>query len=350
MEQSNLMRTDLIDEATEVVQHRTKKEKDTLHETPGIQMNEERKGRVHITHIETDASGAEAIGKKPGTYITLSVPTLTAEDNDGFIELEQQFISSLHDIHQNISLSSHSKILIIGLGNRTITPDAIGPLAIDRFHEEMFTLPIEFGHLVFYAPGVTGQTGLETGEFVKAIAERVKPDLILVIDALAARNQDRLCKTVQITNTGIHPGSGVGNSRNEISFESLGVPVTAIGVPMVVDAPVLVVDAIETVFKVISNQISESSRPSSALSVGPWLKSSEEPVNVEAIKPIFGEWAGWSSNEIRGLLQEVLPPHHQQLFVTPKETDAWVIRHAELIQTSVLKWLQDDVFFSSTSH
>ena len=349
MDQRNLMRTDLIDEATEVVQHRTEKEKDTLYETPGIQMNEERKGRVHITHIETDASGAETIGKKAGTYITLSVPTLTAEDNEGFKELEQQFILSLQDIHQQIKLSPQSKILVIGLGNRTITPDAIGPLAIDLFHEEMFTMPIEFGHLVFYAPGVTGQTGLETGEFVKAIAERVQPDLILVIDALAARNQDRLCKTVQITNTGIHPGSGVGNSRNEISFESLGVPVTAIGVPMVVDAPVLIVDAIETVFKVISSQISETSSPSSALSVGPWLRSSDEPINVEAIKPIFGEWSGWSTNEIRGLLQEVLPPHHQQLFVTPKETDAWVMRHAELIQTSVLKWLQDDVF-SSTTH
>ena len=347
MEQRNLMRTDLIDEATEVVQHRTKKEKDTLHETPGIKMNEERRGRVHITHIETDASGAESIGKKAGTYITLNVPTLTAEDNEGFKELEQQFISSLQDIHQQVNLSPQSKVLVVGLGNRTITPDAIGPLAIDRFHEEMFTLPIEFGHLVFYAPGVTGQTGLETGEFVKAIAERVKPDLILVIDALAARNQDRLCKTVQITNTGIHPGSGVGNTRNEISFESLGVPVTAIGVPMVVDAPVLIVEAIETVFKVISNQISESSKPSSALSIGPWLRSADEPVNVEAIKPIFGEWAGWSSNEIRGLLEEVLPPHHQQLFVTPKETDAWVLRHAELIQTSVIKWLQDDVFSST---
>jgi len=340
------MRTDLIDETTEVVQHRTKKEKDTLYDTPGIQMNEERKGRVHITHIETDADGAATIGKKEGTYITLTVPTLTAEDEEGFTELEEHLIASLQDIHKQLALTPQSKILIIGLGNRTITPDAIGPLAIDRFHEEMFTVPIEFGHIVFYAPGVTGQTGLETGEFVKAISQRVQPDLILVIDALAARNQDRLCKTIQITNTGIHPGSGVGNSRNEISFESLGVPVTAIGVPMVVDAPVLIVEAIQTVFKVISSKIGETKKPSSALSVGTWLRSSEEPVDVEAIKPIFGEWSGWSSGEIRGLLQEVLPPHHQQLFVTPKETDAWVMRHADLIQTSILTWLQDDVFGS----
>jgi len=346
MENQNLMRTDLIDETTEVVQHRTKKEKDTLYDTPGIQMNEERKGRVHITHIETDADGAATIGKKEGTYITLTVPTLTAEDEEGFTELEEHLIASLQDIHKQLALTPQSKILIIGLGNRTITPDAIGPLAIDRFHEEMFTVPIEFGHIVFYAPGVTGQTGLETGEFVKAISQRVQPDLILVIDALAARNQDRLCKTIQITNTGIHPGSGVGNSRNEISFESLGVPVTAIGVPMVVDAPVLIVEAIQTVFKVISSKIGETKKPSSALSVGTWLRSSEEPVDVEAIKPIFGEWSGWSSGEIRGLLQEVLPPHHQQLFVTPKETDAWVMRHADLIQTSILTWLQDDVFGS----
>ncbi|MGE6488372.1 GPR endopeptidase [Paenisporosarcina sp. NPDC076898] len=347
MELRNLMRTDLIDEATEVVQHRTEKEKDTLYETPGIQMNEERKGRVHITHIETDEEGATSIGKKAGTYITLSVPTLTAEDDEGFKELEQQFIQSLEDIHKQLNFTAQSKVLIIGLGNRTITPDAIGPLAIDRFHEEMFHFPFETGQVVFYAPGVTGQTGLETGEFVKAIAEHVKPDLILIIDALAARNQDRLCKTIQLTNTGIHPGSGVGNARSEISHESLGVPVTAIGVPMVVDAPVLVVDAIETVFKVISAQIGETTKPSSALSVGSWLRSTDEPVNVEAIKPIFGEWAGWSSDEIRALLQEVLPPHHQQLFVTPKETDTWVVRHADMIQAGVMKWLQEDIFSSN---
>lgn len=347
MELRNLMRTDLIDEATDVVQHRTEKEKDTLYETPGIQMNEERKGRVLITHIETDPNGAASIGKKAGTYITLSVPTLTADDEDGFSELEQQFIQSLEEIHKPLNFTAQSKVLVIGLGNRTITPDAIGPLAIDRFHEEMFHFPFENGQVVFYAPGVTGQTGLETGEFVKAITEHVKPDLVLVIDALAARNQDRLCKTIQLTNTGIHPGSGVGNARNEISFETLGVPVTAIGVPMVVDAPVLVVDAIETVFKVISNQIGETSKPSSALSVGSWLRSTDEPVNVEAIKPIFGEWSGWSTDEIRALLQEVLPPHHQQLFVTPKETDTWVVRHADMIQSSVIKWLQDDVFSSN---
>ncbi|MBU0904403.1 MAG: GPR endopeptidase [Planococcaceae bacterium] len=348
MNPQSLLRTDLIDEATEVVQHRTKKEKDTLYETPGIEMNEERKGRVHITEVKTDPEGAASIGKKAGTYITLSVPTLSAEDEEGFKELEQQFVSSLQDIHEELNLTADSKILIIGLGNRTITPDAIGPFAIDRFHEDMFTMPFEHGQVVVYAPGVTGQTGLETSEFVRAMAEHVKPNLIIVIDALAARNQDRLCKTIQITNTGIHPGSGVGNARSEISFESLGVPVTAIGVPMVVDAPVLVVDAIETVFKVISSQIGAANNPSSALSIGSWLRSTDVPIDVEAIKPIFGEWSGWSSEEIRALLQEVLPPQHQQLFVTPKESDSWVVKHADLIQVSVSKWLQGKVFSSIT--
>jgi spore protease len=348
MNQPNLLRTDLLDEATEVVQHRTKKEKDTLYETPGIEMNEERLGRVLITHIKTDAQGASTIGKKEGTYITLSVPTLTADDEDGFNELEEQFVHSLQDIHDELNLTTSSKILIIGLGNRTITPDAIGPFAIDRFHEAMFSMPFEHGSVILYAPGVTGQTGLETSEFVKAMSEHVKPDLILVIDALAARNQDRLCKTIQITNTGIHPGSGVGNARSEISFDSLGIPVTAIGVPMVVDAPVLVVEAIETVFKVISSQIAAANNPSSALSIGSWLRSTDVPINVEAIKPIFGEWTGWSSEEIRALLQEVLPPQHQQLFVTPKESDSWVVKYAELIHISVSKWLQGKVFSSIT--
>ena len=124
----------------------------------------------------------------------------------------------------------------------------------------------EDGSEVFvYAPGVTIQTGLETADFVKAVAAEIKPDLLIVIDALAARDSSRLCRTIQLTNTGIHPGSGVGNSRKEVSEETMGMPVIAIGIPTVVDGPVLIADAINTMFGYIASKISEKDNPSSRL-------------------------------------------------------------------------------------
>ena len=150
-------------------------------------------------------------------------------------------------MHDALSWQEDDKILIVGLGNRTITPDAIGPYLIDHLH----SLDVINEKFVMYAPGVTGQTGYETGEFVVAIAERLQPKLIIVVDALATRASNRLCKTIQLTDTGIHPGSGVGNQRQEISYEMLGIPVTAIGIPTVVDAPVLIADAVETMSRSI---------------------------------------------------------------------------------------------------
>ncbi|RKJ15394.1 GPR endopeptidase, partial [Butyricicoccus sp. 1XD8-22] len=115
-----------------------------------------------------------------------------------------------------------SKVLVIGLGNKTITPDAVGPFAIDAIQSQHSDNPND--HFIMYAPGVTGQTGFETSDFIHALVEKINPALVLVIDALATRGSSRLCKTIQITNTGIHPGSGVGNQRTEVSKEVFGVP------------------------------------------------------------------------------------------------------------------------------
>ena len=168
----------------------------------------------------------------------------------------------------------------------------------------------EDGSEVFvYAPGVTIQTGLETADFVKAVAGEIKPDVLIVIDALAARNSSRLCRTIQLTNTGIHPGSGVGNSRKEISEDTLGLPVIAIGIPTVVDGPVLIADAIDTMFGYIASKINEKDNPSSRLSVTPWLHTENKDADRSNLLPIFGDWASWPHEDRIQLFEEVLTNH-----------------------------------------
>lgn len=337
--ETNWYRTDLIDETEEMVQHRTKQEKEKLDESSGIDFSEKRQGRVQITEIKVDEKGAKAIKKKSGTYITLSVPALTAHDQDGFESLEKVFIDKLNSIHEHLNLSSKSTILIIGLGNRTITPDAVGPYTIERLHEEVPAFLEREGRMIVYAPGVTGQTGYETSEFVYALSEGIKPDLILVIDALAARSSTRLCRTIQLTDTGIHPGSGVGNTRKEVSKEVMGVPVTAIGVPTVVDGPVMISDALETVFKFLASKIEEANTPSSRLSVTPWLHNTEKEADRTPLKPIFGELSQWSKEEKLQLFEEVLSGNEQRIFVTPKDTDQWIFNYANLISSGITKWM-----------
>lgn len=334
MQNFNWQRTDLIDESEEVVLHQTKEQKDTLKESSGIQIEDINAGRVKITDVLVDAEGEKQIGKKKGKYITLSVPTLTLEDQDGFEQLEKELLAYFKKMHKSMSWKEDDKILIIGLGNRTITPDAIGPYLIDHLH----SLDVIDEKFVMYAPGVTGQTGYETGEFVAALAERLKPKLIIVVDALATKASDRLCKTIQLTDTGIHPGSGVGNQRKEISYEMLGIPVTAIGIPTVVDAPVLIADAVEVMLRSIAARVSERSKPSSKLSLSSWQPDINKELDMSLVQPIFGEWATWSKEERQQLFAETFAGSHTQLMVTPKEADYWVDKYAKLVSSMLMKW------------
>lgn len=334
MQNFNWQRTDLIDESEEVVLHQTKEQKEKLEESSGVQIEDRNAGRVKITDVVVNAEGEQKIGKKKGQYITLSVPTLTLEDRDGFEQLEKELLMNFKKMHESMTWKEDDKILIIGLGNRTITPDAIGPYLIDHLH----SLDVIDEKFVMYAPGVTGQTGYETGEFVAAIAERLKPKLIIVVDALATRASDRLCKTIQLTNTGIHPGSGVGNKRKEISYEMLGIPVTAIGIPTVVDAPVLIADAVEVMLRSIAARVSERSKPSSKLSLSSWQPDINKELDMSLVQPIFGEWATWSKEERQQLFAETFEGSHTQLMVTPKEADYWIDNYAKLLSSMLMNW------------
>ncbi len=333
-------RTDLLVESEEMVRHQTEEEKDALEEKKGIIFNESIHGQVKLTEVIVDEIGEKRIGKKKGNYITLTAPRLTPNDDENMKELSTLLIEKLEAIIQKHQQTSESKILFMGLGNREVTPDAVGPLTMDRLRDVVPHYFTEDGGEVFvYAPGVTIQTGLETADFIHAVVSEVQPDLLIVVDALAARDSSRLCKTIQLTDTGIHPGSGVGNNRKEVSEETLGVPVIAIGIPTVVDGPVLIADAIDTMFGYIASKIDEEKSPSSRLSVTPWLRAENQDIDRSVLKPIFGDWAEWPHEERVQLFEEVLTNHELSTFISPKEIDAWVSVYADHLADALSNWV-----------
>lgn len=191
-------------------------------------------------------NGQEALGKPIGTYYTAEISAVLRRESETFIDT----VTTLSQLIKELigEISSDSCTLVVGLGNRDITPDVIGPLCaesvlVTRHLKEH--APKDFAFLspvAAISPGVLGTTGIESADYIKWVCDNLKPERVIVVDALAARNLNRLCSTVQITDTGITPGSGVGNSRSAINKDVLGLPVVAIGVPTVVDIRSLLAD------------------------------------------------------------------------------------------------------------
>ena len=212
--------------------------------------DEENEIRVTKVIIETK-NGAKAMGKPMGTYVTLEAPGMVEPEENYHQEISSELSRQLKDIIPNVD--KEQSVLIVGLGNRDVTADALGPNVADNLLITRHVVK-EYGKAAYnksrmnmvssIVPGVMAKTGMESAEIIKGVVEQTKPTVIIVVDALAARSTKRLNRTIQITNTGIHPGSGVGNHRNALTQESLQVPVIAIGVPTVVDAATIVNDAL----------------------------------------------------------------------------------------------------------
>lgn len=213
--------------------------------------NEESEIKVTRVMIKTK-NGAKAMGKPIGAYITLEAPAMVLPDEDYHKEISRELAGQLKQIIPG--MEDEISVLVVGLGNRDVTADALGPNVVDNLTITRHMVK-EFGRAAYnkpkvhmvsgLVPGVMAKTGMESAEIIKGVVEKTKPQVVIVVDALAARSTKRLNRTIQITNTGIHPGSGVGNHRNSITEESLSVPVIAIGVPTVVDAATIVSDALE---------------------------------------------------------------------------------------------------------
>lgn len=266
--------------------------------------DEEKEIRVTKVMIETE-NGAKVMGKPVGQYITLEAPGLSVADegyHQGVAEKAGWYLRQLMDCKKD------KKVLVVGLGNRKVAPDALGPYVIDKLKVTRHIMK-EYGKYAVgdekmmisaMEPGVMGKTGMETVEILRGIVKETKPDCIVAIDALAARNSKRLNRTIQIANTGIHPGSGIGNQRNVINKKTVGVPVYAIGVPTVVDAATIVNDALENLLEL--------------------LETSE---TLRAVGTILQSYSGVEKYQ---LVQEVLSPNLNGMFVTPKDIDDTIQR------------------------
>lgn len=244
------VRTDLALEARENL-------KETDEDIRGIRVEEDydEEKDIRVTRVIVDTkNGAKAINKPMGNYITIEAPGMLEPDEDYHREISECLAGQLRGIIPK--LEEEQSILIVGLGNREVTADALGPHVVDNLYITRHVVR-EYGKAAYNCskmhmissiePGVMAKTGMETAEIVKGVIGQTKPDVLIVIDALAARSTKRLNRTIQITDTGIHPGSGVGNHRDALTQESLGITVIAVGIPTVVDAATIVADALENV-------------------------------------------------------------------------------------------------------
>lgn len=274
--------------------------------------DEEKEIKITTVKIETE-NGAKTMGKPVGTYLTLEAPNLAAGDEGYHREISETLAGFLAEYMQDENKGKGQRdqysVLVVGLGNREVTPDALGPYVVDQLNITRHIVQ-EYGRYAMegedgrsvsaVVPGVMAQTGMETAEIIKGIVGETSPDLIMVIDALAARSTKRLNRTIQISDAGIHPGAGVGNHRSAITKDTMGIPVIAIGVPTVVDAATIVNDTME-------NFIAALETSDSLRGVGVVLQ-------------------GYNSAEKYELVKELISPHLNGMFVTPKDIDETIRR------------------------
>ncbi len=252
------------------------------------------------------------MGKPIGYYVTLEVPRLKEKDS----ALTEEVSKNLADeLKRMVEIPIEATVLVIGLGNWNVTPDSLGPKVIEKlivtrhlieYMPEKFNTKDGIRPVCALAPGVLGITGIETGDIISGLVEKVKPDMIIAIDALASRSMERISTTIQITDTGVYPGSGVGNKRMGITQENMGVPVIAIGIPTVVDAATMANDTLD----MLIGQFTRQAKPGSD-----FYKLLETLDKEEKYK----------------LIQEVMSPFVGQLVVTPKEIDSLIDNTAKTL-------------------
>lgn len=304
-------------------------------------------GNIKITDVFVNKTGSKIINKKPGNYVTIEFEDIT--DYDSSKEVEKVFSCELSKMLSKLNISKNSSCLIVGLGNSKSTPDSLGPLVINNIlvTNHLFMLgEVEkgFRRVSALTPGVMGQTGLETSEVINSIVKQFNPDFLIIVDALASQSIERVNKTIQMTDTGIHPGSGVGNSRKEISKDTLYIPCIAIGVPTVVDAITIVSDTINYMHKHYTYSKANKNNPLNKLmTYSPNYLKKKIDLNNEDRKALLGIVGTLSNNEIKQLLFEVLTPIGFNMMVTPKEVDFVIEKLGFLISNGINKSLHEKV-------
>ncbi|MBU8879455.1 GPR endopeptidase [Bacillus sp. FJAT-29790] len=341
------IRTDLAIEAREMFiagRQNLVQQQENLSQIEGVIIKEKEEDDIKVSFVEVTKEGAEALGKKKGKYLTLEAVGIRQQDTEMQKKVVKIFSNELAQFIKQLGIKEDASCLVVGLGNWNVTPDALGPqvcenLLVTRHLYQLQPESVEEGYrpVSAIAPGVMGITGIETSDIIFGIVEKSKPDFVIAIDALAARSIERVNATIQISDSGIHPGSGVGNKRKEISKETLGIPVVAIGVPTVVDAVSITSDTIDFILKHFGKEMKEGDRPSRALapagmSFGKRKKLTEEDLPEEHHRKTFlGMIGTLPDEEKRKLIYEVLSPIGHNLMVTPKEVDVFIEDMANLL-------------------
>ena len=303
-------RTDMADERAEIYKKANKLE----HDISGIESTEKEYNehvKSNIVKI-TNKEGEKAIGKPIGTYITFDIKDLRFSTDEELEDISNKISTEIKNI-VDLNINKNDEVLVVGLGNEFVTPDSLGPKVVSEIEVTR--------HLLKYAPecvvdgarsvsavspGVLGNTGIETLEIIKGIVDNIKPKLIIVIDSLASRSIQRISSTVQISDTGIVPGAGVGNTRKELSKNTLGVPVVAIGVPMVVDLATITDECLDLFIEKLQDEAKSNK----------YLNDLKNQDNYEEIK-------------------SSLVPNNMNMIVTPKEVDDLIENMKDVVARSI---------------
>ena len=279
----------------------------------GVEVQNEEKENIKITRVKiTNEEGEKALNKPKGNYITLDIKNIKTIDNEQIEKISDNLAEELRNIIKE-HISDTEDILIVGLGNLYVTPDALGPKVVPEIEITRHILeympkamPEDTRPVSAISPGVLGTTGIETMEILKGIVENVKPKMLIVIDALASRSIERISSSIQIADTGIVPGAGVNNTRKEISQKTLGIPVIALGIPTVVDLASITNDCIDLFIENLQQKAMSND----------YLNKLREQDNYEEIK-------------------EALVPKDYNMIVTPKEIDKLIENMSKIVATGI---------------
>ncbi len=307
-------RTDLALERRDLYRkaHNIQEEIDGI-EAEEESLGEQKEEQINISRVKvTNENGEKAINKPIGNYITIDIKNFKNISQDGIQKTSEIVTNELKKLIQN-QIADLDPILVVGLGNIYVTPDALGPKVINEIDITRHLLQympevLEEGtrEISAISPGVLGTTGIETLEILKGIVENTKPKLLIVIDALASRSIERISSSIQLADTGIVPGAGVDNTRKEISKNTLGIPVIAIGIPTVVDAATIAADSLTLLIQEVQNN-GESNN---------FLNKLQEEDKYNLIK-------------------EVLSPEEYNFIVTPKEIDGLIEKMKDVIARGI---------------
>ena len=317
-----------------------------LEETQNIEyLNENIKNNIKITTLLINEQNKDKFIKKNGKYVTIEFKDAT--DYNNCKEIEKIFIDELNKFFIEYDIDENNTCLVVGLGNEKIAADCLGPLTVNNIivtnHYYLLGINVEegFRSVAAISPGVMGTTGIETFDIINSIVKEIKPDFLIVIDSLKASNTERINKTIQITDAGINPGSGIGNNRKEISKNVLNIPVFAIGIPTVIDTITIVNDSINKISNYYSYMKQNIDNPSEKLKI--------ERTNFENInnkndkKELFGMIGTLDNIELKTLISEALIPIGYNMIVTSKDIDFQIEKLSNIISNGINNVLHKNV-------